>query len=206
MSPDSVLDVSAYGWFAYRNSDELQVAARLAMHQTTTQLPADALEHLDALYSLARWFVRDPNEAEDLVQETYLRALRGAHQFQAGTNLRAWLFQILRNTFYTLYRRKGREPQALGPEVLDALPEGGAANQIDRLDGTAGVDLTAALARLPEDLRSVVLLAHLEDFTMTEIAGIMECPVGTVKSRLFRARALLKDLLRDYVNERTTEK
>jgi RNA polymerase sigma-70 factor, ECF subfamily len=175
----------------------------MAMDQTDTHLPPEALQHLDALYTLARWFVRDPSEAGDLVQETYLRALRGAHQFQAGTNLRAWLFQILRNTFYTLYRRKGREPQAIDPEVLDSLPQGGSAGRADHLertDGTLGVDLTAALAQLPEDLRSVVLLADLEDFTMSEVAGIMACPVGTVKSRLFRARAILKDLLRDYVH------
>ena len=167
-----------------------------------SSLPPDALQHLDALYSLARWLVRDPSAAEDLVQETYLRALRGGHQFQPGTNLRAWLFCILRNTFYTLYRRKGREGQPVDPEVLDDLPSGQGAVGEHRLgpsDGTAGVDLTAALERLPEALRSIVLLADVEEFTMTEIAAIMACPVGTVKSRLFRARALLKGWLRDYV-------
>ena len=174
------------------------------MENPRTPLPAEALSHLDALYNLARWLVRDPVEAEDLVQETYLRAVRAAHQFQPGTNLRAWLFQILRNTFFTQYKRKRREPEVLDPEVLDGMRDTSGAMRVDdRMtgppDGTAGLDLTAALNRLPEDYRSVVLLADLEDFSMGEIAAIMGCPVGTVKSRLFRARGILKELLRDYV-------
>ena len=171
------------------------------MDDPLSQLPAEALTHLDGLYNLARWLVRDPAEAEDLVQETYLRALKGSHQFQVGTNLRAWLFQILRNTFFTQYRKQGREPEAVDPEVLDTMatrlgaagPPSGASN------GTLSVDLRAALQQLPEDYRAVVLLADVEDFTMTEVADIVGCPVGTVKSRLFRARAILQELLRDYV-------
>jgi RNA polymerase sigma-70 factor (ECF subfamily) len=113
------------------------------------------------------------------------------------------LFQILRNTFFTQYKRKGREPDVLDPEVLDGLSVAGGMTGARELlagprDGTAGLDLTVALNRLPEEYRSVVLLADLEDFSMGEIARIMDCPVGTVKSRLFRARAILKELLRDY--------
>ena len=175
------------------------------MNDAKTPLPAEALSHLDALYNLARWLARDPAEAEDLVQETYLRAIRSAHQFQPGTNLRAWLFQILRNTFFTLYKRKGREPEVMDPEVLDRMsgldgPTGVEHRLAGPPDGTAGLDLTAALKRLPEAYRSVVILADVEDFSMGEIARIMDCPVGTVKSRLFRARAILKELLRDYVS------
>jgi RNA polymerase sigma-70 factor (ECF subfamily) len=167
-------------------------------------LPTEALSHLDALYNLARWLVRDPVEAEDLVQETYLRAVRSAHQFQPGTNLRAWLFQILRNTFFTQYKRRGREAGTVDPEVLDAMPHTSGTVIVDNRmagppDGAAGLDLTTALNRLPEEYRSVVLLADLEDFSMGEIAAILECPVGTVKSRLFRARGILRQLLRDYV-------
>ncbi len=168
-----------------------------------SRLAAEMLRHLDALYNLARWLTRDPVEAEDLVQEAYIRAIRAAHQFQSGTNLRAWLFQILRNTFLTLYKRGRREPEAMDPEMLDRLSHpSGAAGATDRLAGSAdvaGVDLTAALNRLPEEYRSLVMLADLEDFTMEEVARIMDCPVGTVKSRLFRARGILKGLLRDYV-------
>jgi len=167
-------------------------------------LPSEALDHLDALYNLARWLTRDPVEAEDLVQETYLRAIRGAHGFQPGTNLRAWLFQILRNTYYTISKRKGRMPDPQDPETLESLATEGArgaglGGPGGAGDGGAGLDLEAALQRLPEEYRSVVLLADVEDFTMTEVAAIMRCPVGTVKSRLFRARAMLRDELRDYL-------
>ena len=176
----------------------------LLMDPAKTRLPPEALSHIDALYNLARWLVRDPVEAEDLVQETYLRAVRAAHQFQPGTNLRAWLFQILRNTFFTQYKRKGREPETLDPEVLDGMAHSSGMVSVENrmagpADGTAGLDLTAALKRLPEEYRSVVLLADLEDFSMGEIATILDCPVGTVKSRLFRARGILKQLLRDYM-------
>jgi RNA polymerase sigma-70 factor (ECF subfamily) len=173
------------------------------MDHASDQLSTAALQHLDALYNLARWLARDPVEAEDLVQETYLRAIRAAHQFRPGTNLRAWLFQILRNTFFTEFKRKAREPVE-DPAVLDRLPRpDGAANPDHRLavapNGLAGLDLTAALDRLPEEQRTVVLLADVEDYTMEEVAAILDCPVGTVKSRVFRARATLKELLRDYV-------
>lgn len=175
------------------------------MEHSRIPLPAEALSHLDALYNLARWLVRDPVEAEDLVQETYLRAVRAAHQFQPGTNLRAWLFQILRNTFFTQYKRKRREPELMDPEILDRMPHtsgtvGIEARMTGLPDGTARLDLEAALNLLPDEYRAVVLLADVEDFGMGEIAAIMGCPVGTVKSRLFRARGILKRLLRDYVH------
>src|SRR3970040_474714 len=152
------------------------------MDQPQTPVAAEALKHLDALYNLARWLTHDPVEAEDLLQETYLRALRGAHLFQPGTNLRAWLFQILRNTLFPQYKRKGREPDVLDPGVLDALPTaGGATGAGEPLagprDGTAGLDLTAALNRLPEDYRSVVLLADLADLSMVEVARLLDCTV-----------------------------
>lgn len=174
------------------------------MKKPTVPLPEEALSHLDALYNLARWLVRDAIEAEDLVQETYLRAVRAAHQYQPGTNLRAWLFQILRNTFFTQYKRKKQEPDVVDPEILESMLQTNGtgrsqARMANLTDKTAGLDLTAALNRLPEEYRSVVLLADLEDFSMAEIAEIMDCPVGTVKSRLFRARGILKHLLHDYI-------
>jgi RNA polymerase sigma-70 factor (ECF subfamily) len=170
------------------------------MDERRTALGVEALQHLDALFNLARWLARDPVEAEDLVQETYLRAIRAAHQFHPGTNLRAWMFQILRNHFLTVRTRRRREPELMDPERLEGLSvTGEAGGRAGRpADGTQGLDLAAALDRLPEEFRSVVLLADVEDLRMEEIAQIMGCPIGTVKSRLFRARAILRGLLRDY--------
>ena len=189
---------------AYLGPEPTPFAELEAMDSASDPLATEALQHLDGLYNLARWLVRDPVEAEDLVQETYLHAYRAAHQFRPGTNLRAWLFQIMRNAFYTQYRRNQREPDAVDPEELERVAQPrdtfGAGNGLaGAADGAAGLDVTAALSRLSEEYRSVVLLADLEEFTMGEIAAIMGCPVGTVKSRLFRARGLLQELLRDYV-------
>lgn len=156
-----------------------------------------ALAHLDALYSFALALTRNGPDAEDLVQETYLRAVRFAHRFQPGTHLKAWLFQILRNTFLTFYRRETREVAVLDAEPGDTLEEG-AGPEAPPLPVGAAHDIRRALQELPEAFRSVLLLADLEGFSLAEIAGIMDTPVGTVKSRLYRARRLLRRRLADY--------
>jgi RNA polymerase sigma-70 factor (ECF subfamily) len=160
----------------------------------------EALQHLDGLYALARWLARDAREAEDLVQETYLRALRFAHQFTAGTNLRAWMFQILRNLSSTARKRRGRDRALFGG--LPGGVEGGAGAPNPAVPGGAGagaaLDLDAALHRLPEEFRTAVLLADLLGCSMAEVALIQGCPVGTVKSRLSRARGMLREMLKDY--------
>ena len=160
------------------------------------------LEHLDALFNLATWIARDRALAEDVVQEACLRALRFRHQFQPGTNLRAWLFQIVRSVAITQYRRDLRQGQRVGLEALEAQrgasggapgvgPAGGA-------DPFARVDIDAALEQLPEEYRTVVVLSEIEGLSMADVAVAMSCPVGTVKSRLFRARGLLRKALADY--------
>jgi RNA polymerase sigma-70 factor (ECF subfamily) len=156
-----------------------------------------ALFHVDALYNFAMRLTRRPQDADDLVQETYLRAFRFAHRFEPGTHLRAWLFQILRNTFLTFYRRAAHELALLDKDAGDGPddrwePDGAT------LSVATALDLERALGELPEDFRSVLLLADLEGFSLAEIAGIMDTPVGTVKSRLFRARRLLRRRLGDY--------
>lgn len=158
-----------------------------------------ALEHLDALYNFAMYLTRNPPEADDLVQETYLRAFRFAHRFQAGTHLRAWLFQILRNTFLTFYRIRERE----APLAEDGVPDWDVPMFHDAPDETGGAleahtDLERALRRLPEEFRTALLLAEVEGFPLDEVARVMACPVGTVKSRIFRAKERLRALLRDY--------
>jgi len=158
-----------------------------------------ALAHLDALYNFAMYLTRNPAEADDLVQETYLRAFRFSHRFQPGTHLRAWLFQILRNTFLTFYRLREREL----PLAEDGVPDWDApmfheAPAEDPSVLEAHTDLERAMRRLPDEFRTVLLLAEVEGLPLEEVAQIMACPVGTVKSRIFRAKERLRVILRDY--------
>lgn len=162
-----------------------------------------ALEYLHALYNLAVYLTRNGPEAEDLVQETYLRAFRFAHRFQPGTNLRAWMFQILRNTFLTFYRHREREPAFLDEGDLDTERET-MFHDAPQKDGAAletETDLGRAIARLAEEFRTILILAEVEGLALEEVAEIMGCPVGTVKSRIFRAKERLRGFLKDYGQE-----
>ena len=164
--------------------------------RTRREFESLSLEHLDALYSAGLRLTRNERDSEDLVQDTYLRAFRFSHRFEPGTHLRAWLFQILRNTFLTFYRRDAHQP------VLFDQEREGAEDAADPDAPVAAVatalDLERALGELPEEFRAALLLADLEGFALGEIAQIMDTPVGTVKSRLFRARRLLRRRLADY--------
>jgi RNA polymerase sigma-70 factor (ECF subfamily) len=164
----------------------------------------EALAYVDALHNLARHLTGNQEDAEDLVQETYARALRAEAQFTPGTNLKAWLFRILRNTFVSSYRRRRRDPTVAGLDPIEA-ESAGALDQawlrddveLDRLRKVVAEEIEAALMTLSEDARTVILL-DLEGFTEVEVGEVLGCPVGTVKSRLSRARAALRLKLRDY--------
>ncbi|MEO8476776.1 MAG: sigma-70 family RNA polymerase sigma factor [Actinomycetota bacterium] len=164
----------------------------------------DVLPLLPSLYGAAMRLTRDPSDAEDLVQETYLRAFRGFSGFKEGTNLKAWLYRILTNTFINTYRKKQREPQIVeGPDdieewyLYDKL--GGrsveASAETEVLDQIPDAEVKAALESLPENFRIPVLLADVEGFSYKEIAEIMETPIGTVMSRLHRGRKALEKAL-----------
>ena len=159
----------------------------------------EALVHLDALHNFALYLSRNAAEADDLVQETYLRAFRFSHRFQPGTHLRAWLFQILRNTFFTFYRIRDREAAVAEDGVPDwDVPMFHDAPDEDSRATETHTDLERAMRRLPEEFRTVLLLAEVEGLPLEEVARVMSCPVGTVKSRIFRAKERLRGLLRDY--------
>jgi RNA polymerase sigma-70 factor (ECF subfamily) len=169
-----------------------------------SQVAAEALAYVDALHNLARYLTGNETDAEDLVQETYARALRAEHQFAPGTNLKAWLFRILRNTFLSLYRRRRNDPTVGGLDTVDADAQGSASEpwllgdiELDRLRKLVAEEIETALMTLSEEARTVILL-DLEGLTELEVAEVVGCPVGTVKSRLARARAALRQQLKDY--------
>ncbi len=165
----------------------------------------EAAKHLTSLYNFALGLAKNEEDAADLVQETYLRALRFQHRFQPGTNLRAWLFKILRHAFIDNYWRRGREPVLEDPEpergsATLAEVEGVRGEEAGPLNRLVRADLTEALEQLPDPFRAAILLSDVEGLSVEEIADIMDCPKNTVKTRLFRGRQLLRKLLTDYEN------
>jgi len=176
---------------------------------TAAEIEAEALKQIDALYRTALRMTRNPQDAEDLVQETYFRAFRSAHQFQRGTNLRAWLFKILTNSFINQYRKRARKPLSNSLEDVEdfylyshlvdsGLQPASPDPEATVIDQFAEAEVIQALERLPVEFRQVVLLADVEGFSYKEIAEIVAIPVGTVMSRLHRGRRRLQKELWDY--------
>lgn len=170
----------------------------------------EALEFLDPMYGAAMKFTRNPQDAQDLLQETFLKAFAAFERFESGTNLKAWLYRIMTNTYINGYRKKQREPFLGVVEELEDWQLGGAesttsmasrsaeAEALDRLPSTA---VTTALNELDDDRRMVVYLADVEGFSYQDIADMMETPIGTVMSRLSRGRKQLRELLGEFARE-----
>jgi RNA polymerase sigma-70 factor (ECF subfamily) len=171
----------------------------------------DVLPLLPNLYAAAMRMTRNPSDAEDLVQETYLRAFRGFGGFREGTNLKAWLYRILTNSYINTYRKRQREPQTVdGPDDIDEWylydKLGGrsveASAEVEVLDRIPDAAVKTALESLSENFRIPVLLADVEGFSYKEIAEIMDTPIGTVMSRLHRGRKALEKALWETARER----
>ena len=170
----------------------------------------DVVPLLPNLYSAALRLTRNPSDAEDLVQETYLRAYRGFARFEEGTNLRAWMYRILTNTFINSYRKKQREPVTVQDDeiedwyLFDRLGASGveASAESEVLDRLPDEEVQRALEALPEGFRMAVLLADVEGFSYKEVAAILGVPIGTVMSRLHRGRKALQKALWETVQER----
>ena len=157
-------------------------------------LANDALTHIDSLYGAAMRLIRNPADAEDLVQETYVKAFRFADQFKQGTDLKAWLHTILRNTFLNMRRRATSNPVEVDSEQVEqapARPVDGTTPEDLLMRGALGADLQGALDTLPETFRQAVWLRDVEEFSYKEIAQILQVAAGTVMSRISRGRRLL---------------
>ncbi|WP_354239841.1 sigma-70 family RNA polymerase sigma factor [Arthrobacter sp. UYEF20] len=171
----------------------------------------DAMQYVDQLYSAAMRMARNPADAEDLVQEAYTKAFSAFHQYKPGTNLKAWLYRILTNTYINLYRKRQREPLQSNSDTIEDwqlaraeshTSSGLRSAEAEALDHLPDSDVKRALQAIPEEFRLAVYFADVEGFAYKEISDIMNTPIGTVMSRLHRGRKMLRDMLADYASER----
>ncbi|GAC78049.1 RNA polymerase ECF-type sigma factor SigE [Gordonia malaquae NBRC 108250] len=179
--------------------------------ELTERFERDALPLLDQLYGGALRMTRNPADAEDLVQETFVKAFSAFASFREGTNLKAWMYRILTNTYINSYRKKQRQPAQYPTEEItdwqlaataEHTSTGLRSAEIEALDALPDQEIKDALAQLPEDFRMAVYYADVEGLPYKEIAEIMDTPIGTVMSRLHRGRRQLRDLLADVAHER----
>lgn len=163
--------------------------------------------HIDSMYNFAFRLTNDEDDANDLVQDTYMKAFRFINSFQQGTNAKAWLFRILKNSFINDYRKKSKQPAKVDYQEVETTYNSESTDsetttdlRTETVQDMIGDEVATALNSLPVDFRTVIILCDIEGFTYEEMAKILDIPIGTVRSRLHRARNLLKEKLRSYAN------
>ncbi len=169
----------------------------------------EAVPHMDAVYNFALRMTGDEDDADDLVQETYLKAFRFFNKFEKGTNCKAWLFRILKNSYINDYRKQTKEPTKIDYDDVQNFYETIKAEEVeiqhyepDAFTNLLDDEISGAITELPEDFRTVIILSDIEGFTYEEIADFVDIPVGTVRSRLHRARKMLYAQLYDYAKDK----
>ncbi|MCB9283144.1 MAG: sigma-70 family RNA polymerase sigma factor [Lewinellaceae bacterium] len=184
-------------------SDEI-----LSPEQKDRIFQEEFLPQIDALYNFAFHLTYDEEDSNDLVQDTYLKAFRFIESYKEGTNAKAWLFKILKNAFINEYRKKTKQPTKVDYEDIIAYQDEDDSSysnyndlRIEMFQNMMGDEVTTAINSLPVDFRTVILLCDIEGFTYEEIAKIIDIPIGTVRSRLHRARNMLKETLREYAEK-----
>lgn len=192
---------------AGREADGTVVRTELDESRRRALFEEQVIPEIDRLYGAAMRYTRDPTDAQDLVQETVAKAYSSFHQFQQGTNLRAWLYRILHTTYISMYRKKQRRPQENLQEQIDDFSfydeaRTGPSAEVEVLASITDEEVKRALAELPESFRMAVYLADVEGFAYKEIAEIMDTPIGTVMSRLHRGRKALQLALAEYARKR----
>ncbi len=178
---------------------------KYSQEEKNTIFDGEFMPHIDSMYNFAYRLTFDEDDAKDLVQDTYLKAYRFINSFEQGTNAKAWLFRILKNSFINEYRKKSKQPTKVDYQEVETYYNSDDVDYQSTTDLRAesvkdmlGDEISNALNSLAVDFRTVIILCDLEGFTYEEMAKILDIPIGTVRSRLHRARNLLKDKLRGY--------
>lgn len=191
--------------------EEIPLAASETSYSDTERndiFNREFMPHINSMYNFAFRLTMDEDDANDLVQDTYLKAFRFISSFERGTNAKAWLFRILKNSFINDYRKRSKEPSKVDYQEVETTYNSEEAAEVDHttdlrvetVQDMIGDEVATALNSLPVDFRTVIILCDIEGFTYEEMAKILDIPIGTVRSRLHRARNLLKDKLRTYAS------